>query len=598
MALVTSLIVKLETSSDAHSGTDDHVYFGIGTREWLLDTDQDDFQPGAVQTFNLRLSPGLDTSHIQAIQLRKTGTDGWKPRSIEVWVNNAAMSGTPLYRGTIDMMLDGGTEDAGLAYGLCWEAPDYTGIFAFPQPFAHATDPAITSLEVEVTTAAGADAGTDDPVYFNIGTREWLLDATGRNDFQPGATDTFTLRNFGSLTMSHIRQIALRKEGDDSWQVQHIKVTANGAVLLDEAVGVTLHGGAGAELQHGKWWASRNYPHPSPQPVEDRITKLKVTVATTDTTYGATADHVYFNCGTREWTLGTPATSFTRNTTTAFELRNLGDLRLSDIRRIMIRKEGLDGFGLKSVKVEVEITNAPNPVLARTLYQGNASVFLDGGGSDSSNEHGLYWSAADYVVRVPVHCHWVVGTSAPIPQPRTSQYACSEVLRNCNTAAYRVGQGASNGYWHQARVQYHVVGFTQLATANANATLMPDSNDSWATMRAIATANNVANVVNAYFVRDTNSGSNWSVPPPNPSVWVQDTRNGAAANTTANFRMVAVSAAHELGHHFTLPHAGVQRYLMTGGGTNATSQLFDLTTGEDTTSHAAAAGTYAAVAGP
>ena len=44
-------------------------------------------------------------------------------------------------------------------------------------------------------------------------------------------------------------------------------------------------------------------------------------------------------------------------------------------------------------------------------------------------------------------------------------------------------------------------------------------------------------------------------------------------NTTNNFRMVAVSTAHEIGHFFDLAHQGVKKFLMTGTGTNATSQL-------------------------
>lgn len=597
MVLVTSLKVKLQTSSAQHSGTNDPVYFGIGTREWLLDTDRDDFEPGQTQVYDLRISTGLDTSHIQAIQLRKEGVDGWKPQSIEVWVNDAAMSGTPLYRGTIDLFLDGGEGAAG--YGLCWEAPDYTGIFAFPTPYAHATDPAVTSLSVEVTTAAGADTGTDDPIYFNVGSREWLLDSPTRNDFEPGNTDTFNITNLTGLKMSHLRQIALRKDGDNGWKVGHIKVTVNTTVVLDEAVDQWLDGGSGAELQYGKWWASRNYPHPAPQPVEDRITKLEVRIKTRNTTHAGTDNYVYLNLGTREWTLGDPASHFGPNTTSTFTLQNLGDLRLSDIRRIMLRKEGLNGWGPESIRVDVEITNAPSPAIARTLYSGNVNVFLDGGESEAANTNGLYWSAADYVVKVPVHCHWVVGNSAPVPTPRRSQEACAEIIRNLHTAGYRTGQGGSNGYWHQGRVQFHVIGFTQRATSNANATVMPDSNDSHATMYAFAATNNVANVVNAYWVRATNSGSNWSLGAlPNPSVWVQDRRNGATVNTSNNFRMVAVSTAHELGHHFTLPHAGPQRYLMTGSGTNATSQLMNFSTGEDTQAHNSARGQYGANAGP
>lgn len=591
MVAVTSLVVRLKTSGSRGASTDDWVYFGIGTREWLLDTDRDDFQIGATETFTLRVSPGLDTSHIQAIQLRKVSTDGWKPEQIEVFVNDAAMSGTPLYRGTIDMFLDGGG-GAGLGYGLQWEAPDYTGIFTNPTPFAHATDPAVTSLEVEVKTAAGADAGTDDDIYFNVGTREWLLDKPNHNDFEPNQTTTYTLTNFGSLKLSHIRRIALRKEGDNGVHIEKIKVKINGTTRLDERVDRWLDGGSGAELQHGKFWASRNFPHPAPTPIEDAITELKVTLTTRDVAHAETSNYVYFNNGINEWTLGDPASNYGRNSTQTFTITNLTGVRLSDFRQLMIRKEGGDGWGIGHVKVEVKIG-----ALSRTLYDDSTRLFLDGAGTDSSNRHGLYWSAADYVVRVPLHCHWVTGPVAGGVTPRRTQEASAEIIRNLGTAAYRQGMGASNGYWHQARVQFHVIGFTRALTTNANATVMSDTNDGFAIIGTIAAANNVANVTNAYFVRATNTGSNWSVPAAN-SVWVQDTRNGATVNTSNNFRMVAVSTAHELGHHFGLPHNGAQRYLMTGSGTNASSQLFNFAGNEDTTAHGGADTNFGATSGP
>ena len=37
--------------------------------------------------------------------------------------------------------------------------------------------------------------------------------------------------------------------------------------------------------------------------------------------------------------------------------------------------------------------------------------------------------------------------------------------------------------------------------------------------------------------------------------------------------MVAVSTAHEIGHYFDLDHDGAKKFLMTGTGTNETSQL-------------------------
>jgi hypothetical protein len=71
----------------------------------------------------------------------------------------------------------------------------------------------IESLVVEVRTDADPAAGTDDQVYFDIGTRQWRLDRVGRNDFQPGATDTFDLVLNSALDISDIRKIGLTKNG-------------------------------------------------------------------------------------------------------------------------------------------------------------------------------------------------------------------------------------------------------------------------------------------------------------------------------------------------------------------------------------------------
>jgi hypothetical protein len=52
---------------------------------------------------------------------------------------------------------------------------------------------ALDSLVVHIRTDNIPGAGTDDQVFFDIGTRQWRLHHIGRNDFAPGATDTFDL---------------------------------------------------------------------------------------------------------------------------------------------------------------------------------------------------------------------------------------------------------------------------------------------------------------------------------------------------------------------------------------------------------------------
>jgi purine nucleoside permease len=158
--------------------------------------------------------------------------------------------------------------------------------------------------------------------------------------------------------------------------------------------------------------------------------------------------------------------------------------------------------------------------------------------------------------------------------PNRNQEASAQLFNNQNTAAYREGTGSADAYWTQGRIRFRVTGFTNVATNDADATLMPDSNDGWASMKTLATNNNVNDRLNVYFVRNTATGSNWYVPNgANPACWVKDTRNAGVVNTTNNFRMVAVSLAHEIGHYFGLPHAGGNSQLMTGTGTNQNSQL-------------------------
>ena len=120
-------------------------------------------------------------------------------------------------------------------------------------------------------------------------------------------------------------------------------------------------------------------------------------------------------------------------------------------------------------------------------------------------------------------------------------------------------------------------------------------------MADLAAANNVADVVNIYFVRATATGSNWSLSTATGarSLWVQDTRGGQTVNTRANFRRVVVSLAHEIGHFFTLPHMcdnasgdpctnAEQARLMMGDGTDETS--IQLSIAEAQTAYAAADG--------
>ena len=567
MAAITSLVVKTKTSSQTWSGSDNRVYFGIGPREWLLDnTNRDDFEKGHVDTFVLQNLAGLDDSDIRRIRLRKVGTDGWRPQWIKVYVNKPAATGAAFYEGDVGVWLDGGP-GAQQKGGLQWEASD------FPKRYVTSSSN-VTKLVVRVTTANVANAQTDDAVFFSIGTREWSLDNLNKNDFERGNTDTFHLENLSGIKVADIRQIGLRKEGTNGWRPSRIRVWVNDDTpsppFFDGEANIWLDGGSGAQNTDGLQWFSRDFPQPSPQPVENSVTALRVELETDDSGYAGTNDPIYFNIGTREWFLdNTNKNDFERGNTDTFvlgRLDDMGGLRRSDFRRIALRKYGRNGWRPKRIKVFLNNSSTP-------FYDGDIDVWLDGG-SGAELKAGLHWEARDFTYEIPVYCHWVVGKDTSTIRPQRSKKASSELLANLNTEDYRQGAGSCDTYWTQGAITYRVVGFDTVKIDDADAQLLPDQTTAdFTELRTIAANNNKANRLNVYFVRQTETGSNWFVPGSNPACWVKDTRNGATVNTTNNYRMVAVSTAHEIGHYFDLDHDGAKKFLMTGTGTNATSQL-------------------------
>ena len=569
MTVLTSLVVKVRTSSTAGSDTDDNIYFGIGPREWLLDNKgRNDFEKGRIDTFVLGNLAGLVDADIRRIRLRKYGTDGWKPNWIKVYVNDPNTTRRPFYEERIDFFLDGG-RGAEQKAGLGWEASTFPPRFSIPSDN-------VTKLIVEVTTGSIANAGTDDEVYFSIGTREWHLNNLSRDDFEPGRTDTFILENLSGLRLTDIKQIGLRKTGTDGWYPSRIRVWINAAppaaVFFTDTIDMWLDGGSGAEQKSGLVWNSRNYPQPSPQPVENKVTSLRVVLATDDADYAGTDDEVYFSIGTREWLLDNVGRNdFEPAKTDTFDLGDLsamGGLRISDIRKIALRKNGTDGWRPKRITVFVNGTS-------KAFYVGTIDTWLDGG-KGAENNFGLTWEARDFAYEIPVYGHRVVGQDDASVGPTRSQQASAELLTNLNTADYRTQAGSSDAYWSQGAITYRVVGFDTVTVTDADALVMPDSDSADRTAMAdVARANNKPDRLNIYFVRQTETGSNWHIDRGTGSAacWVKDTRNGATVGTTNNFRMVAISTSHEIGHYFDLPHRGVKKFLMTGTGTNATSQL-------------------------
>lgn len=570
MAAIQSLKVEVRTASDPAAGTDDPVYFDIGTRQWRLDrVGRDDFRLGALDRFDLRINSDLDTSDIRKIGLFKKGWNGWRPTNIRVIVN-----GDDLYQGPVGVWLDQGT-DSHQVSGVTWEATD------FPPRFPDRSV-VVRDLVVVIRTSNRLHAQTDNRVFFTVGTREWQLDHRTRNDRERGAVETYHIADIEGLRMDGIREIGLRKTGTDGWRPDEIMVWVNDREQVGDALYVGdidhwLDGGPGAQLRHGLKWAAADYPQPVPISTDTTapVTALRLEVSTGARRYSQTDDLLYLDVGTREWLLDNLGSDVLEaGNTDVFELVPHEGMQRSDIRRLAFRKTGANGW--RPERVRLFVNDDADPV-----FDGDASLFLDGG-DDASEKYGLRWTARGFDLEVPVACHLVVGTVDDTIRPGRTATASAALFDNFNTAAYRTGRGSANAIWTQARIRFRVVSFDEVAVADVNAQMMPDTTDSFVTMRNIAQNNNVDDVINAYFVRATATGSNWRVTTPGRAVWVQDTRGGQTVNTGANFERVAVSLAHELGHYLGLPHncdnavadpctAAEQVNLMMGDGTDQTS---------------------------
>lgn len=127
--------------------------------------------------------------------------------------------------------------------------PYYSGSALFsPQKMI----PAVSSLEITITTSKSFWSGTDDNVYFGLvltdgSVVELLMDKQGYNDFEMGDRDTYFFQLPKTIEYSRIQKIQLRKDYiniSDDWKMQHITVTnmSDGFVLVDEESNVWLKG--------------------------------------------------------------------------------------------------------------------------------------------------------------------------------------------------------------------------------------------------------------------------------------------------------------------------------------------------------------------
>jgi hypothetical protein len=121
------------------------------------------------------------------------------------------------------------------------------------------------TLTVSVRTGDGRGAGTDADLYFGLvfddgTTKEWLLDKEGYNDFERGDNDDYYLFLWDSNRRpSQVTSVYLRMGAEHglgvAWQAASILVRVNGAIVLDQDIGVWLNH-QGDKWQSAAWDAA------------------------------------------------------------------------------------------------------------------------------------------------------------------------------------------------------------------------------------------------------------------------------------------------------------------------------------------------------
>ncbi|SIN77325.1 PLAT/LH2 domain-containing protein [Agromyces cerinus] len=207
------LFVELTTADELWAGTDDDVWVDIGDHVFTLDTsDHDDRERGNREGYPV-WAPWLRRQDVRRVLIRK-GPDGsaggWKLLRVRVWTGGQIICDSRPNR---------------------WLEDDHRFWLGC------VTDRnVLNSLVVRVTTADVSWAGTDDDVTLTLAGRSWNLDNDGRNDFERGNTDTFTLDPGTGLRVSSLASVRLHKSPDGvagGWRLRGVEIVANGATIYN-----------------------------------------------------------------------------------------------------------------------------------------------------------------------------------------------------------------------------------------------------------------------------------------------------------------------------------------------------------------------------
>jgi hypothetical protein len=90
---ITKIVLELTTCKKFRGSTDDPIVLYIGSYSWDLDRPHhDDFERGEIDTFDLEIPVGMDSSWFQYLCLRKkaptTKEDDWCLEKIKLTIND------------------------------------------------------------------------------------------------------------------------------------------------------------------------------------------------------------------------------------------------------------------------------------------------------------------------------------------------------------------------------------------------------------------------------------------------------------------------------------------------------------------------------
>lgn len=212
----SDLFAEISTGDVQWAGTDDDVWLDTGDRTYYLDTpNHNDRERNNREAYALT-SPGITKNQIKRVGIRKSPdgfSGGWNLRRVRLWVKG-------------ELICDQNNINQWLEDEYLWWASSTCGT----------SSDIVNRLQLKITTADVAWAGTDDNVIIYMGGRHWHLDNPNHDDFERGHTDTFDLDPGTGLYRSMISSIRIHKSQDGiagGWRLRGLQILVNGVIIYN-----------------------------------------------------------------------------------------------------------------------------------------------------------------------------------------------------------------------------------------------------------------------------------------------------------------------------------------------------------------------------